>query len=458
MAPHRWPDNVDGSLRFSQGATMKIALIAMSGVRVYNEELTRVGMTLPGFVERSKVIASLPSLSLLTLAGMTPERFEVEYHEIADIRDAALPECDLAAISTYTAQAKDAYTVADRYRELGVATVMGGLHATVLPLEVLRHCDTVVVGEGELSWPALLEDAKHLRMRRLYEPNGRQFDLGDAPMPRFDLATPTKYNRFTVQTQRGCPRRCEFCASSALLSRRYKLKPVAKIVDEIRAIKQIWPNPFIEFADDNSFVNRSHARHLMDQLGPEDVRWFAETDVSIGDDTDLLAQMRAAGCAQLLIGLESPTAAGVDGLELGTNWKRKRHDGYKAAIERIQLAGLSVIGCFILGLDGDSTRVFDDVWRFVQETGLYQVQITVMTPFPGTPLYERLTADGRMLNSDPWERSTLFDVNFEPRHMSVDELERGLIELASRLYSDDATRRRRSAFRRHARRSIHAEQ
>src|SRR5512146_2907707 len=143
---------------------MKIALIAMSGVRIYNEELTRVGMTLPGFVERSKVIASLPSLSLLTLAGMTPERFEVEYHEIADIRDATLPDCDLAAISTYTAQAKDAYALADRYREMGVATVMGGLHATVLPLEALRHCDAVVVGEGELSWPALLEDAQHLRM------------------------------------------------------------------------------------------------------------------------------------------------------------------------------------------------------------------------------------------------------------------------------------------------------
>lgn len=435
---------------------MKIALIAMSGVRIYNEELTRVGMTLPGFVERSKVIASLPSLSLLTLAGMTPERFEVEYHEIADIRDAALPECDLAAISTFTAQAKDAYALADRYRELGVPTVMGGLHATVLPHEALGHCDAVVVGEGELSWPALLEDAEQLRMKRLYEPNGRQFDLADAPMPRFNLATPTKYNRFTVQTQRGCPRRCEFCASSALLSRRYKLKPVAKIIDEIRAIKRIWPNPFIEFADDNSFVNRGHARVLMDRLGAEDVRWFAETDVSIGDDADLLAQMRAAGCAQLLIGLESPTAAGVDGLELGANWKRKRHEGYKAAIERIQAAGIAVIGCFVLGLDGNTTRVFDDVWRFVEESGLYQVQITVMTPFPGTPLYERLIAEGRMPDPQPWERSTLFDVNFEPRYMSVDELERGLIELASRLYSDDATRRRRGAFRRQARRSIHA--
>lgn len=438
---------------------MKIALIAMSGVRVCNEELTRVGMTLPGFVERSKVIASLPSLSLLTLAGMTPDRFDVEYHEIADLRDTTtLPECDLAAISTYTAQAKDAYALAARYREMGVATVMGGLHATVLPDEVLRHCDAVVVGEGELSWPTLLEDAEQGRLQRLYEPNGRQFDLADAPMPRFDLALPTKYNRFTVQTQRGCPRRCEFCASSVLLSRHYKVKPVAKIMDEIRAIKRIWPRPFIEFADDNSFIDRNHARRLMDELGGEDVRWFAETDVSIADDADLLARMRAAGCAQLLIGLESPTAAGLDALELRRNWKRTRHEGYKAAIERIQSAGIAVIGCFILGLDGDTAEVFDDVWRFVQESGLHQVQITVLTPFPGTPLRARLRAEGRLLGEEPWERSTLFDVNFEPRHMTVEELEHGLIELARRLYSDEATRRRRSAFRKQAGRSIHSKQ
>jgi radical SAM superfamily enzyme YgiQ (UPF0313 family) len=236
------------------------------------------------------------------------------------------------------------------------------------------------------------------------------------------------------------------------------VKPVAKIMDEIRAIKRIWPRPFIEFADDNSFLDRKRARQLMDELGGEDVRWFAETDISIADDADLLARMRAAGCAQHLIGLESPTAAGVDALELRRNWKRMRHEGYKAAIERIQSAGIAVIGCFILGLDGDTTGVFDEVCRFVEESGLYQVQITVLTPFPGTPLHARLRAEGRLLGAEPWERYTLFDVNFEPQHMSVTELEHGLIELARRLYSDEATRRRRSAFRKQARRSIHSRQ
>jgi radical SAM superfamily enzyme YgiQ (UPF0313 family) len=129
---------------------MRIALIAMSGVRASNDELTSFGFTLPGFAERGKVVASLPSLSLLTLAGMTPDRYDIGYYEIADIRDLReLPPCDLAAISTYTAQVKDAYELARRYREIGVRTVIGGLHATVLPDEASRHFDTVVVGEGE---------------------------------------------------------------------------------------------------------------------------------------------------------------------------------------------------------------------------------------------------------------------------------------------------------------------
>ena len=131
---------------------MKIALIAMSGVRAFSEELTLLGMTLPGFVERKKVIASLPSLSLLTLAGLTPDRFEISYHEIADLRAMGkLPECDLAAISSYTAQIRDAYAVAGRYRAAGTMTVMGGLHVTARPDEALEHCDAVVVGEEPRS-------------------------------------------------------------------------------------------------------------------------------------------------------------------------------------------------------------------------------------------------------------------------------------------------------------------
>ncbi len=434
---------------------MKIALIAMSGVRAYNEELTRLGMTLPGFVERSQVIASLPSLSLLTLAGSTPERFELGYHEVPDLRNLReLPACDLAAISTYTAQARDAYALAERYREVGVTTVIGGLHVTAVPQEALRHCDVVVVGEAELSWLGLLDDFESGRLRRVYEPNERQFDLADAPLPRFDLLDPDKYNRLTVQTHRGCPWKCEFCASSTVLTPRYNVKPVSKVVEEIRAIKQIWPKPLVEFADDNTFVNKKQSRLLMRALADEGVRWFTETDVSVAEDAELLSLMREAGCVQVLIGFESPNAAGLEGVELNRNWKRRQVDSYKAAIDLIQSHGIAVIGCFVLGLDGDTTDVFDEVWHFVEESGLFQVQITVLTAFPGTPLYARLLEEQRLLDSTAWEKCTLFDVNFRPKQMSVSELEQGLIELGKRLYSEDSTQARSRAFRRQLRRSV----
>jgi radical SAM superfamily enzyme YgiQ (UPF0313 family) len=377
---------------------MHIALIAMSGVRAASDELNAIGLTLPGFVERSEVIASLPSLSLLTLAGMTPDRFEVSYHEIADLRTMGdLPPCDVAAIASYSAQIKDAYELADRYRALGVRTVLGGLHVTARPNEAAAHADAIVVGEGEIGWPDLLADLEAGRLRPVYDAAGREFDLADAPMPRFDLLDIGQYNRLTVQTQRGCPWRCEFCASSIRLTHLYKMKPIEKVIAEIREIKRLWPHPFIEFADDNSFVNRRHSRALVRAVADEGIRWFTETDVSVADDPELLELLRESGCAEILIGFESPTESGVDGIELRRNWKRSRVDGYREAIERIQGHGIAVNGCFVLGLDGDGPEVFDAIDRFVRESGLFDVQITVLTPFPGTPLYDRFLAEGRIV-------------------------------------------------------------
>jgi radical SAM superfamily enzyme YgiQ (UPF0313 family) len=434
---------------------MKIALIALSGVRAYNDELTRLGMTLPGFVERSRVIASLPSLSLLTLAGATPERFELKYHEVADLNALGeLPACDLAAISTYTAQAKDAYALAGRYRAVGVSTVIGGLHVSARPQEASGYCDAVVVGEAELTWPELLDDFERGHLRQIYQRAGQQFDLAHAPMPRFDLLHPDKYNRLTVQTQRGCPWHCDFCASSTALTPRYGVKPVSKVIEEIRAIKQIWPRPFVEFADDNTFVNKKHSKKLMRALADEGIRWFTETDVSVANNHELLSLMRDAGCVQILVGLESPNAVALNGIELNKNWKRRQVDSYMAAIDRIQSHGIAVIGCFVLGLDGDTKDVFDDIHRFVEASGLFQVQITVMTPFPGTLLYSRLQREQRLLDETAWEKCTLFDVNFRPKQMSVSELEQGLIALGTRLYSEEATQARTKSFRRQLRRSV----
>lgn len=425
-----------------------IAFIAMSGVRAHNKELTRLGLTLPGFVDRNKIVASLPSLGLLTLARMTPERFHVSYHEIEDLKKLEeLPvDFDLVAISTFTAQFYEACGVADYFQAKGIPVVMGGITVSALCEQAEQHCTSVVVGEGELLWPELLADFARGHLKTIYR-TAREFDFRDAPMPRFDLLDPSKSNRLTVQTSRGCPHRCEFCASSILLTRRYKVKPVDKVIREIREIKRLWPRPFIEFADDNSFVDRAHYRELLRRLAAENVRWFTEADVRMAQDDDLLALMRDSGCQQVLIGLESQRPASLRQIELNSDWKARQQDFYKAAIAKIQSYGITVNGCFIFGLDGDTPEVFDETLHFVRESGLYEVQITFLTPFPGTPLYARLKSEGRILRDRAWELCTLFDINIQPKNMSVEELQSGFLKLAKQLYSAEETRARRSGFK-----------
>jgi radical SAM superfamily enzyme YgiQ (UPF0313 family) len=425
---------------------MRIALIAMSGVRAHDEELTALGLSLPGFVERGKTIASLPSLGLLTLAALTDDRFDVDYYEVDDIAEMdPLPDCDLAALSTFSAQVKEAYALANRFRMAQTATVIGGLHVTTRPDEALMNCDAVVIGEGEPVWQQVLDDASAGTLSGVYRSNG-SYDLKDAPIPRYDLLDPDRYNRLTVQTQRGCPRRCEFCASSTLLSSQHKLKPPQKVAEEIRAMKNIWESPFVELADDNTFVARRHSYELVEAIGAEQVQWFTETDVSISDEPELLSMMHDAGCREILVGLESPNPAALDGLETRRNWKHSRVERYKAAVETVQEHGIAMNACFVLGLDGDGPEIFDSVARFVDETNPFDVQITVLTPFPGTPLYGRLLREQRIIEPRAWEKCTLFDVNFLPLNMTVEQLRAGLVELGRYLYSQSAVDRRRSAF------------
>jgi radical SAM superfamily enzyme YgiQ (UPF0313 family) len=428
---------------------MRIALIAISGVRVQDAELMALGLTLPGFVERSQVIASLPSLGLLTLAGMTPDRHECVYLEVADLAtlDDLPTGFDLVAISSFTAKIHDAYDLADRFREQGVPVVLGGLHVTARPEEAAAHADAIVVGEGEPVWLKLLDDAERGRLQPVYAPDDA-FDLADAPMPAFHLLDIDRYNRLTVQASRGCPHLCEFCASSVLLTRRYKQKPIDKVLAEIDRIGALWRRPFIEFADDNALVNRRYWKELLHQLRRRHVRWFCETDLSVHEDDELLTLMRESGCAEVLIGLESPTESGLDGVELNSNWKIRRWPEYVDAVRRIQSHGIRVNGCFVLGLDGQTTDVFDAVYDFARRTELFDVQITVSTPFPGTRLYDRLEREDRLLEPAGWGRCTLFDVNYTPQSMTPEQLRDGLHDLAQRLYSESESTWRRETFNR----------
>lgn len=438
---------------------MKIGFIAMSGLRLCNAELLELGLSFPGVARRKQAIEALPSLGLLTLAGLTPEKIEVEYLEVPDVNRDELPrDFDAVAISSLTATVKEAYALAARFREIGTKTILGGLHVSLLPNEAKAKADSIVIGEGESVWSELIGDLERNQLQPVYDARLRPFDLSDAPMPRFDLLEPDRYPRFTVQTQRGCPWRCEFCAASIRISPTFKVKPVAKVISEIRRLKELWRDPFIEFADDNTFVNRAHAKQLMRALARERVRWFTESDLSIAQDDELLRMMRDAGCAQVLIGFESPSPMALNGIEQKTNWKARQLESYCRTVEAIQSHGITVNGCFVMGLDGAGVESFDAVYDFVKQSGLFDVQITFMTPFPGTPLYERLRNEGRILSEGAWERCTLFDVNFQPQQMSVTDLENGFRKLGRRLYADDFVRDRGKRFvdqLRHARRVRH---
>lgn len=428
---------------------MKLGLIALSGVRCHNKELMDLGLTLPGFLERSKVIASLPSLGLLTLAGMTPGDIEISYVEVPDpdsLGDGLPGEFDVVAISSFSSMIKDAYAIADRYRNAGTKVILGGLHVTLMPEEAAAHADAILIGEAEPVWGEIIGDAGSGNLKPRYDARGTTFDFAGSPMPRFDLLDIDQYNRLTVQTQRGCPFDCEFCGASIRLNPRFRTKPIERVMAEIHAIKEIWPHPFIEFADDNTFADKRHGRALAEALAGEGVRWFTETDISVADDPELLEALSRSGCAQILVGLESPQTDVLAGVEQKGNWKQRQVDKYKDAISRIQDAGVTVNGCFVLGLDNSDVSSFDAVYDFVEETGLYEVQVTLMTAFPGTPLYQRLLREGRILHDGAWELCTLFDVNFQPKNMSVEELETNFRELVSRIYDDDFIERRRRRF------------
>jgi radical SAM superfamily enzyme YgiQ (UPF0313 family) len=428
---------------------MKIGFLAMSGVRAHDPKLLELGLTLPGFVDRSKLVASLPSLGLLYLAAVTPAGHELRYFEAeGDGREPAeLYTCDLVAISTFSAQVREAYAIADRLRQTGVKVAMGGLHVSVEPEEALAHADYVVKGEGESVWPAVVAAAERGEGRGLWDAS--QFppvEVRTLPVPRYDLLADRPYNRFTVQTSRGCPWRCDFCASSVMLRQAYRKRPVEAVIRDIHALMELRPHPYIEFADDNTFVDKAWGKELCRQLAPLRLKWFTETDISIADDPELLDLIRHAGCRQVLVGLESPARSALEGIELKANFKARRSNRARDAVRIIQDHGITVNGCFILGLDGQTTEAFRQVLDFALEVPLYEVQVTVLTPFPGTPLYQRLLSEGRLLEPRRWDLCTLFDVNFAPRNMSPEQLREGLYWLSERLYNAEAVQHRRRSF------------
>ena len=423
-----------------------VAFVPFTGLRVREREMLELGMRLPGLRSRADAVTELPALGLLTLAGLTPAHWSVSYQPVdsstADSVDEVMSrKPDLIAVSALTASIEEAYAFSTLARRYGVPVVIGGLHATACPEEARRYCDAVVIGEGEAVWPQILEDAVRGELRPVYRA-AAQPRFSDWAPPRFDLLSGRRPARFTLQTERGCPFACEFCGASRLLGG-FREKPVASIVRELEMIASLDSQPLVELADDNTFAGAREPQELFAAFERFDVRYFTEADWRIGERPDVLAGLARSGCAQMLVGIESLVfrypGMGAKQAELGR---------IMAAVEAIQQAGVVVAGCFILGGDGETRASIDRLVQFVLDSPLAEVQLTLQTPFPGTPLYRRLAREGRLLAARGWSAYTLFDVTFQPDRLSVGDLERGFREAVAAVFSAPAVERRRRLRRR----------
>lgn len=417
-----------------------VCLVALSGFREREPEMIALGMQLPGLAARAGAVGALPALGLLTLAALTPEPWSTSYHDPACVDDALIARLlaerpTLVAVSALTASIGEAYRLCDALRANGVRTVIGGLHATACPDEAGRHADAVVVGDGEPVWREVLADARGGALRPRYRA-ARPFNLAEAPIPRFDLLGRRERPRFTLQTSRGCPLACEFCGASRLLGK-FREKPAENIGRELAALTAIDPRATIELADDNTFAGGRDTAELLAPFERSGIRYFTEGDWRLGERPEVLEQLAASGCAQVLVGVESLSLR-----YRGMGAKGSHLSRVIDACERIQRHGVAVIACFIVGADGEDEESIGRLGEFLLQAPFADIQLTLQTPFPGTALRARLQHEGRLLPDRGWESCTLFDVTYRPDRMGPDALERAFRNLVRMVFSHAPTQRR----------------
>lgn len=417
-----------------------VAHVPFTGLRIKEAELLKLGMSLPSLQDRAAEIANLPALGLLTLAGLTPDEWTQSYHESSPSSPISVAEIlstnpTLVALSALAASVHEAYGIVGEIRSAGVPVVMGGLHATACPEEVLQFCDSVVIGEGEPVWLEILADAKVGKLKSRYQASS-PFDLSCSPLPRFDLLPSGRRPRMTVQTQRGCPFACDFCGSSRLLGP-FREKPLEVLGRELDSIISFGGSRMIELADDNTFAGNRNVEELCDLFATHKIKYFTEADWRIAGNTRLLERLAASGCVQVLVGVESLVHSHSG---MGVKKASMRH--IMDSIDKIQDHGIAVLGCFIVGSDGETPESIRRLGDFLLSSRLAEIQLTLLTPFPGTALHARLKREGRLLPDRDWSHYTLFDVTFQPDRMSVSELECEFKALLRTVFNDEASRKR----------------
>jgi len=381
----------------------------------------------------------LQRVNLPLLAALTPSGHTMTLVDEAFAPDDMNQDVDLVGITVMTDLALRAYHIADTYRRKAVKVVMGGIHPTVLPAEALEHADAVVVGEAEGIWPRLLSDAASGQMQRLYRA-GKMTDLQGLPKPRRDLFPGTKGEGYIpvpigVETSRGCPYDCEFCSIGRTLGHQYRGRPVQEVIAEIESID----SRHLFFVDDALGLNPDVAKKLFTEMIPLRRLWLGQGTVSLAEDLELLRLMRRSGCLGLLIGFESVQKGTQNEVK---KIKNLRIDFYEA-MRRFHGEGFGILGAFVFGFDYENKDVFEQTLEFIMRSRMDCVELRILTPFPGTRLYERLLSEGRLLARDWWLRGYPPDtLLFQPKGMTADELINGFARLNRQSYSFGAMMKR----------------
>jgi radical SAM superfamily enzyme YgiQ (UPF0313 family) len=360
--------------------------------------------------------ALCPPLGLAMVAALTAPEVEVSLTDenvtVIDFQK----ETDLVGITALTVTAQRAYEIADTFRARGVKVILGGIHPSVLPEEASQHADAVVIGEAEGIWPNLLEDFKANKLQRVYRQRERPSLVGLPIPPRDSFAEGAYLVRETISTSRGCPYSCSFCSVTSFFGHTYRCRPVEKILEEIETFKA---KKFVVFVDDNVVGNPKFAKELLRALIPYKIKWISQASITIARDEELLKLAADSGCIALLVGFESLSPANLASVGKRINVV----DEYGQAIRKLHSYGIAIHGFFIFGFDGDDEAVFERTVAFARKMRLESAQFDILTPYPGTALYESMDKAGRIITKD-WSQYGYNPV-FEPRSMSREVLQKG---------------------------------
>ena len=367
----------------------------------------------------------IPQLGLHILASLTPNDVDITGvdEEIREI-DFSL-DFDLVGISCMTATANRSYQLSDIFRQRGSKVVLGGIHPTILPQEAIEHADAVVIGEAEGCWVDVINDFRKGELQKFYhvpEP-----DLSKYPSPRRNLhIDKALFNCLGLLTTRGCPYACEFCSVTDFYGRKIRHRPVSMVVEDI---KRSGSKMFL-ILDDNVTGHPEYSKELFEALIPLGIEWVGQSSVSLARDKEMLKLCRLSGCAALFFGLESVSLSSL----MGMKKTLKTIEETEEAIKIIQDNGIAFHPSIILGFDTDTKAIFDDTLEFLARTKLPTMALHVLTPYPGTRVYQRFKDQGRIISHD-WSHYDHHTVVFQPKNMTPQELAEGHRYVQSEFYS-----------------------